>query len=44
MPGVQLGQNRDTWDDILMDFITKLPKSKDPVMGITYDTIMVIVD
>ena len=32
------------WDDILMDFITKLPKSKDPVTGITYDAIMVIVD
>ena len=27
-----------------MDFITKLPKSKDPVTGITYDLIMVIVD
>ena len=27
-----------------MDFITKLPKSKDPVTGITYNTIMVIVD
>ena len=27
-----------------MDFITKLPKSKDPVTGITYDAIMVIVD
>ena len=27
-----------------MDFITKLPKSKDPVTGITYDSIMVIVD
>ncbi len=27
-----------------MDFITKLPKSKDPVIGITYNAIMVIVD
>ena len=27
-----------------MNFITKLPKSKDPVIGITYDAIMVIVD
>ena len=27
-----------------MDFITKLPKSKDPVIRITYDAIMVIVD
>ena len=27
-----------------IDFITKLPKSKDPVTGITYNLIMVIVD
>ena len=27
-----------------MDFITKLPKSKDPVTRITYDSIMVIID
>ena len=27
-----------------MDFITKLPKSKDPVTRITYDSIIVIVD
>ncbi len=27
-----------------MDFITKLPKSRDPVTEITYDAIMVIVD
>ena len=32
------------WDDISMDFITKLLKSKDPVTGITYNAIMVIVD
>ena len=32
------------WEDISMDFITKLPKSRDPVMEITYDAIMVIVD
>ena len=32
------------WEDISMDFITKLPKFKDPVMEITYDAIMVIVD
>ena len=32
------------WKDISMDFITKLPKSRDPVMEITYDAIMVIVD
>ena len=29
---------------MLIDFITKLPKSKDPVTGITYNSIMVIVD
>ena len=27
-----------------MDFITKLPKSKDPITEISYDAIMVIVD
>ena len=27
-----------------MDFITKLPKSKDPITNITYDTIWVIVN
>ena len=32
------------WEDISMDFITKLPKSRDPVMEVTYDAIMVIVD
>ena len=32
------------WEDISMDFVTKLPKSRDPVMEITYDAIMVIVD
>ena len=35
---------RGLWEDVSMDFITKLPKSKDPVTGITYDSIMVIVD
>ena len=32
------------WDDITMDFITKLPKSKDPTTTEVYDAIMVIVD
>ena len=27
-----------------MDFVVKLPKSKDPVTGDTFDSIMVIVD
>ena len=35
---------RGLWEDVSMDFIMKLPKSKDPVTGITYDLIMVIVD
>ena len=29
---------------MLIDFITKLPKSKDPVTGIIYNLIIVIVD
>ena len=32
------------WEDVSIDFITKLPKSKDPVTGITYNLIIVIVD
>ena len=32
------------WDDVTMDFITKLPKSKDPTTTEVYDAIMVIVD
>ena len=35
---------RGLWEDVSMDFITKLPKSKDPVTGITYNLIIVIVD
>jgi len=32
------------WDDVTMDFITKLPKSKDPSTEIVYDSILVMVD
>ena len=32
------------WDDVTIDFITKLPKSGDPVSKEKYDAIMVIVD
>ena len=32
------------WDDVTMDFITKLPKSKDPTTSEVYNAIMVIVD
>ena len=35
---------RGLWEDVSIDFITKLPKSKDPVTGITYNLIIVIVD
>ena len=32
------------WDDVIIDFITKLLKSKDPMTAEVYDAIMVIVD
>lgn len=32
------------WDEVSMDFITKLPKSKDPTTGEAYDAILVMVD
>ena len=32
------------WDDVTMDFIVKLPKSKDPMDQTTYDSILVMVD
>ena len=32
------------WDEVTMDFIVKLPKSKDPATGTTYDSILVMVD
>jgi transposase InsO family protein len=32
------------WTDISMDFVTGLPLSKDPATGLTYDSILVIVD
>jgi hypothetical protein len=32
------------WSSIALDFITKLPKSKEPLTGISYDSILVIVD
>lgn len=33
-----------TWESIAMDFIVKLPKSKDPLTGTEYDSIFVIID
>ena len=32
------------WQSVTMDFITKLPLSKDPVTEIEYDSIWVVVD
>ena len=32
------------WQEITMDFITKLPKSKDPATRIQYDSIWVVID
>ena len=32
------------WSLIALDFITKLPTSKEPLTGTTYDSILVIVD
>ena len=32
------------WDEVTMDFIVKLPKSKDPVLGVQHDSILVMVD
>ena len=32
------------WSSIALDFITKLPTSKEPLTGTTYDSILVIMD
>jgi hypothetical protein len=32
------------WDSVAMDFIVKLPKSKDPTTGIEYDSILTVVE
>ena len=32
------------WSIVALDFITKLPLSKEPLIGIEYDSILVIVD
>jgi hypothetical protein len=32
------------WTNIMMDFVTQLPTSKDPVTGYAYDLIFVVVD
>ena len=33
-----------SWSSIVIDFITDLPKSADPLTGIEYDSIMVVVE
>lgn len=35
---------RQPWDEVTMDFITKLPLSKDPVTQLSYDSVLVMVD
>jgi len=35
---------QESWSTITMDWITKLPKSKEPLTGISYDSILVIQD
>jgi transposase InsO family protein len=35
---------QEPWTDISMDFVTGLPPSRDPATGLTYDSILVIVD
>jgi hypothetical protein len=37
-------QLREPWKSVAMDFIVKLPKSRDPVSGREYDTILTITD
>jgi hypothetical protein len=32
------------WESVTMDFIVKLPKSREPVTGVEYDSIMTVVD
>jgi hypothetical protein len=34
----------ELWTDILIDFVTGLPLSKDPAIGLSYNLILVIVD
>lgn len=37
-------QLRKPWESVAMDFITKLPKSKEPQTGVEYDSILTITD
>ena len=40
----QIEASQQAWQEIMMDFIIKLPPSKDTVTGVTYDSILVVVD
>jgi len=35
---------KGAWKSIALDFIVKLPLSKDPLTGVEYDSILVITD
>jgi hypothetical protein len=35
---------RGAWQDMALDFITKLPLSKELITGVIYDSIMVVTD
>jgi hypothetical protein len=35
---------RGTWQDVVLDFVTKLPLSKKLIIGVIYDFIMVVID
>jgi hypothetical protein len=36
--------SRGTWQDMTLDFVTKLPLSKKPITGIIYNSIMIVTD
>ena len=36
--------SRGTWQDMALNFITKLPLSKKPMTGVIYDFIIVVTD
>jgi hypothetical protein len=36
--------SRGAWQDMTLNFITKLPPSKKPITGVIYDSIMVVIN
>jgi hypothetical protein len=36
--------SRGVWQDMALNFVTKLPLFKKPITGVTYDSIMIITD